>query len=460
MILAFVLALLAVLATGALLLPLVRRPASSGGRFEHALAIYRDQLAEIDRDLAAGRLAASEAAGARLEIERRILAASETDRAPAAAPGRHRLVSWLIALAVPGVALLVYFEIGHPELPAQPFASRPAVQAEGMAEAERLLAVLRQRVAEAPEDAQRHVALGRAFVAVGRPGEAVPVLREALRRGGSGPELNAQLAEALTLAADGVVVPEAQEIFRQVLAQQPGDPRAHYYLGRADEQAGNSRAALQRWLDLEVAAPDNAPWLGTVTAEIDRLAKTAGIDPRSIRPDRKVRSTAPAGPQPSRDDMARMQQLSPQERERAIRTMVEGLEARLEAAPDDVAGWQRLANAWKVLNEPARALAALERADKLKPDDAQILGDMAELMIRAGDPARPPSLETAAVLRRLEKVQPDNGLALFYLAEDALAAGDRAGALTRFRRLLELMPPDAALRPTIEKRLRDIELPR
>ena len=106
------------------------------------------------------------------------------------------------------------------------------------------------------------------------------------------------------------------------------------------------------------------------------------------------------------------------------------------------------------------ALAALQRADKLKPDDVQILNEMAELMIRAGDPSGRPSPETVAVLRRLEKVQPDSGLALFYLAENAMAAGDRTGAILRFRRLLELMPADAALRPTIEKRLRDMELPR
>src|SRR5258708_39695193 len=74
----FLLALLTTATVGVLLIPLLRARATPSNRFDGELLIYRDQLAEIERERAAARLPAAEAAAAKIEIERRILAAADS----------------------------------------------------------------------------------------------------------------------------------------------------------------------------------------------------------------------------------------------------------------------------------------------------------------------------------------------------------------------------------------------
>src|SRR5215510_14688414 len=117
----FLLALLATATVGALLIPLLRAETPSAGRLEGELAIYRDQLAEIERDRASGALSETEAAAARLEIERRILAAADIAKPVAEATSAlHRLLPPALALAVPLLALGLYLKTGHPGMPAAP----------------------------------------------------------------------------------------------------------------------------------------------------------------------------------------------------------------------------------------------------------------------------------------------------------------------------------------------------
>ncbi len=149
----FALALLATLTVGALLLPFLRgtpaEPAATDAeRFEGELRIYRDQLAEIEAARVAGTLPEAEAAAARLEIERRILAAAE-GRKPAAPPptALHRWVPPAIALLVPLLALGRYLRLGHPGLPAAPFvAGASTAGPERQLDVGRLLADARARV--------------------------------------------------------------------------------------------------------------------------------------------------------------------------------------------------------------------------------------------------------------------------------------------------------------------------
>ena len=86
------------------------------------------------------------------------------------------------------------------------------------------------------------------------------------------------LGEALTLEADGTVTQAAVEAFNKAIALQPGDPRSLYYLGLHEAQSGDSRAALQRWRELEARSPPNAPFLTMLRAEMARVARSAGLE--------------------------------------------------------------------------------------------------------------------------------------------------------------------------------------
>jgi cytochrome c-type biogenesis protein CcmH len=414
----FLLALLTTVTVGVLLIPLLRAKQESSGRLEGELAIYRDQLAEIERERAAGTLPGNEAAAARIEVERRILAAG--DHPPPAAHADatlHKLLPPALALIIPLLALGLYLQVGRPGLPAAPFIAgkqQPAATDEPLS-LEKLLAAARARVANQPDD----------------------------------PDALSALGEALTLEANGTVTQPAVDAFNKALALsrqegQPDDPRALYYLGLHEAQSGDSRAALARWRDLLAKSPPNAPFLPMLRAEIERVAKAAGVD-------------VPAMPQPSREQQEAMAAMTPEQRQQAIRGMVEGLAAKLKENPQDRAGWLRLANAWKVLGENANAADAYAKADALAPVDARLLADWAEAHVRQLSAGAPPPPEAVAVLQRLEKAEPRNALALFYLGAASFAAGDKPAAAQRWKTLLALLPADAPIRGMLEQRIEEAE---
>ncbi len=406
----FLLALLTTATVGALLVPLLRSGARRTERLDSALAIYRDQLAEIERARADGTTTETEAAAARLEVERRILAAAQEadSTAPKDSSTLHRLLPPALSLLIPLAALGLYLNVGRPGLPAAPFgtpAGREHPNPNEQITPARLLADARARLAEAPND----------------------------------PDANSALGEALVLEADGTVTPAAVEALNKALAGRPDDPRANYYLGLHEAQSGDSKAAIARWQALEAKSPPDAPWLPMLRAEIARVSRAAGM------------------PVPTRDQVEAMQNLAPEQRQQAIRSMVEGLDARLKDNPGDRAGWLRLANAWKVLGENAKAADAYAKADALGPLDTRTLTDWAEAHVRGIAPGTPPPPDAVAVLERLEKAEPRNALALFYLGAASFAAGDKPEALKRWRTLLALLPADAPIRGLLEERIKAAE---
>ena len=263
----FVLALLATATVGALLVPLLRTPRRAAARLDGELALYRDQLDEIERERAAGTIAEADAAAARLEIERRALAAGDQTGPRLSAPQDHtlhRILSPALALAIPLLALGLYLQIGRPGLPASPTiagTSRPSPTAEPM-DVARLVKMAQDRVAAQPDDAGAQSALG----------------------------------EALTLEADGTVTEQAVAAFRKAFALQPDDARAQYYLGLHEAQSGDSRAAIARWRALEARSPADAPYLPMLRAEIARVARAANIEvpPAAMAPPNRTENAIAA----------------------------------------------------------------------------------------------------------------------------------------------------------------------
>jgi cytochrome c-type biogenesis protein CcmH len=405
----FFLALLTTATVGALLVPLLRGQVHKTERLDNDLAIYRDQLAEIDREQGARALSDMEATAARTEIERRILVAAEQDAkeaTPRDTAGFHRFLTPALCLAVPLVALGLYLEIGQPGLPAAPFVAGRTPPALAPADdPASVIAAAKKQAAEHPDD----------------------------------PEAQSALGEALTMEADGVVTAPAVEAFTKALKAQPDDPRAAFYLGLHDAQAGDSPAALKRWRELEAKSPPEAPWLPTLRAEMRRIGGASTM------------------PQPSQEQVDAMSKLSPEERQKTIRFMVEGLAAKMQENPNDRDGWLRLANARKVLNDHALANEAFAKADALTPLDGRPLIDWAESEVRLIQPGGVPSPQAVAVLERVEKAEPKNALALFYLGAASFAKGDKPEAVRRWKTLLALLPPDAPIRGLLDQKIKEAE---
>jgi cytochrome c-type biogenesis protein CcmH len=273
----------------------LRRSNGAGGPASD-LAVYRDQLAELDRDVARGLMPETEAVSARLEIQRRLLAAAERDGKPAAKARSAPLATMLILALAPVAALAIYLTLGQPLLPGAPFASR-AQQSGINPQMAALVDRLAARMKAAPEDIQGWLLLGRSEGDLGRYPESAAAYGEAIRRmqtAGSAPPSNVQsrYGEALTAASGGQVTPAAEAAFAAALAADAGEPRARFYLALAQAQAGHVDEALRQWVALEAQSPANAPWMAMLTAQIEAAAKQLGRDPATL-PGRKAGGIPP-----------------------------------------------------------------------------------------------------------------------------------------------------------------------
>jgi cytochrome c-type biogenesis protein CcmH len=379
--------LLTALVVAVLLIPLLRRPKDAAARQDYDLEVYRDQLGELDRDLARGILSADQAEAARTEIERRLLTAAEDgskveSEAKSGEPRRSALAAAMV-VALPVVALGLYLVLGAPGVPSVPFAERPTAEPvpQDMAP---LVERLAARMAETPDDPEGWRLLGRTYLQLGRPAKAADALRQALARGADDPADWASLGEALVAVNQGLVVAEAREAFAAVLKRDPGDPRARYYGGLALAQDSRPRAALDTWVALVADAPADAPWREVVVAQIARAAEDlglapddpalAGLAPGDPAPAGMAKSPGSVAPGPSAAEVEAASEMSPEARDAMIRSMVDGLAARLEEEPGDLDGWLRLSRAYAVLGEPERAKAAVDKAAELVaqlPSDAR-----------------------------------------------------------------------------------------
>lgn len=218
--------LAAALLAGAALAPLALtlRPAlSARGRREAALALHRAQLAELDRDLAEGRIARAEHQGAVLEVERRLLSAAATgDPASGAAP---RGPVWAALAMVPLAAALLYWTGGSPSLPAAPLKARLAAAEQQAREQARLVMELRTVLATLDPSSEKaregYVLLGNTEARLGDMTGAAGAWKTALATRFD-PTLALEAAEA-TAEANGRVTAESAALFRRALAAAPSD---------------------------------------------------------------------------------------------------------------------------------------------------------------------------------------------------------------------------------------------
>lgn len=210
-------ALLALLALAPLLLAL-RRPPHLRGRRDPALDLHRAQLAELDRERAEGRIGAAEHEAARLEVQRRLLAAADlTDAAPAGSGSRLLLAALIL---VPIGAEALYLIKGQPGLPDATLELRQSLNGARPNDEEALIQRLRQTLAtmDRKDDKLRegYVLLGNVEAGRGRLKAAAEAWNQALALAFD-PNLAAQTAEA-QVQADGKVTSESAALFRRALA--------------------------------------------------------------------------------------------------------------------------------------------------------------------------------------------------------------------------------------------------
>jgi cytochrome c-type biogenesis protein CcmH len=363
MMLWFIIALMTAAAIFAVLWPLARRNHMPGGS---DVEVYRDQLDEIGRDRAVGLIGEGEAEAARIEVSRRLLAAADAPAlVPVGNPLRRRRATALAALiALPFGAVAFYALLGSPNLPGQPQAARRETPPEQRPVAD-LVARVEAHLENNPEDGRGWEVIGPVYMRLGRYDDAVKARRNVLRLLGPTDTREADLGEALTGMANGVVTAEAKAAFERALQLNPDDFRARYFIGLAAEQDGRPMEAAERWRSLLASAPADASWIGFVQESLRR------VDPGAPLP-------SPRGP--SADDIASAGELSPEQRAAMVQGMVERLAERLKKDGSDVEGWLRLVRAYMVLGDRDRAHAAASDARRALASEPEKLRRVDELI--------------------------------------------------------------------------------
>lgn len=308
---------------------------------------YRAQLEEIRRDVERGALPADEAASARAETGRRLIAASASVPAPgivAGARARRGIAAAGILVAVPLIALSVYLTLGRPDARDAPLASRNVdINAPGGVEL--AIARIEAKLAADPSDARGWRVLAPVYMRLDRYDDAVAAYKQVLRLDGETAGTLASLGEATLAAASGVVTTDARADFDRALKLQPGLPMARFYVALATEQDGDKDGALAVYRELATLDDGTAAWMLGVR---NRLAALDGSKAGAAK-------------------------FSP-EQLTMIRQMVQGLADRLAKGGGSAEDWTRLIRAYAVLQDNVKAKTALADARGAFARDSATLG--------------------------------------------------------------------------------------
>jgi len=365
----FVFALMTAAAIFAVLWPLGRRGSPEGGS---DLAVYRDQLDEIARDLAEGRIGEAEADAAKTEVSRRLIAAADAAEKEAlvanAAPVWRRRATALIGLVLlPLGATAFYLTLGSPQLPGQPLAERAATAQQDNS-IQTLIARVEAHLEKNPDDARGYEVVAPVYLRMGRFTDAVNARRKVIAVAGENAQRQSDLGEALVALGNGVITADAKAAFERALELDRNDLKALYFIGLAAEQDGDRKKAAAIWMTMLKDAPADAPWVPMVS---EALTRVGGVPPKLAAP-------SPPQPGPSSADIAAASQMSEQDRGDMIRGMVTRLSDRLKEDSGDVAGWQRLLRAYMVLGDRDKAKSAAGDARKALASDPDKLRQIDE----------------------------------------------------------------------------------
>ncbi|MGJ8584807.1 MAG: c-type cytochrome biogenesis protein CcmI [Marinosulfonomonas sp.] len=347
----------------------------------HDVRVYKDQLSDIDRDVARGVISEEEAEQSRLEVSRRLLLADEasTEVAQQEPSSFNFFVGAVVAIVLMGGSVLLYEQLGAPNYPDLPLetrianadvnrANRPDQSAAEAAVAEtvaaptptpehlELMEKLRRALEQRPDDLQGHILLAQNEAGIGNFVGAYQAQQIVIKLKGDDVTAAdyADLADMMILAAGGYVSPQAEDALTKALRLDPNDGTALYYSGLMFAQSGRPDMSFRVWSPLFDNSTIDDPWYEPIRQQIEMVARDAGIRYELPR-------VAPL-PGPSAQDVKAAEDMSPEDRAEMIQGMVSRLSDRLATEGGPASDWARLIAALSVLNEKDKAVEILTEA--------------------------------------------------------------------------------------------------
>jgi len=260
---------------------------------------------------------------------------------------------------LPLLSIGLYATLGAPGLGSQPLQDRLRNPSQDIVI---LLQKTERHLASNPDDGRGWDVVAPVLLKIGRAEDAEGAYRNAVRLlGPSGPRLEG-LSETLMVQSRGSVTEAVRSALHQLLAVEPQNPRARFYLALALEQAGDRAGARHAFEILHANSPEGAPWIPLVE---ERIAANSGPETTS--------QTYGKAKLPLVDlaDLGLEATLG--------QRMVNGFVTELNAEPSDLAGWKRLLRSYAVLGEQANATLALKRGLAVFPPLTEKGGELIAL---------------------------------------------------------------------------------
>ena len=270
--------------------PLLRqRHTASTSRKALNTAIYRDQMAELDRDLVSGTVSRDDHAIAREELERRVLEDVADDGDTPSAARRLPRTALALGITLPAAAVALYFVLGNPA------AMDPTAQkgvAPTAAEVEKMVGTLAEKLEQNPDNLQGWVMLGRSYKVMGRFDEAARAFEKAGSAMESEPELMLEVAELSAEQNQGKVEGKGLILLKQVLKDQPDNPQALVLAGTDAYFRQNYPDAARYWERVLAQVPPDSEDARNLTAGLEKIRSLMGQGQPAAKPAPKADTTA------------------------------------------------------------------------------------------------------------------------------------------------------------------------
>ncbi len=401
-------AALALLIAALFALALLTRRAEAEHPAAYDLRIYRDQLKEVERDLARGVINEADAERIRTEVGRRVLAADAQLAIADVSSQQPRaltiVIAATIALILTGGGVAIYTQLGTPGLGDLPhkarlqasqdlyssrssheaFLARLPVRNAPQQEAGYLELVerLREAVASRPDELQGQQFLAQSEARLGNYAAARAAQSAVIRLKGEavGASDFVTMAQMYITEADGYVSPEAEAALRRALRADRTDPVARYFLGQMWLQNDRPDRAFGLWSQLLNEGPEEAPWIAPIRQSIDDIAWLAGVEYTQPAPSEMATDM----PGPSVQDIENAGEMTPEERQEMVQSMVQRLNDRLATEGGTPEEWARLISAYGSLGDEGRARAIWLEAQQRFADTPDALETVRRGAARAG----------------------------------------------------------------------------
>jgi cytochrome c-type biogenesis protein CcmH len=430
-------ALLTLLVVAWLVRPLLRKHTGAGISSEKLnAAIHRDQLRALEADLARGVITQQDFETTRDELQLRLLDDTESFEA---SPKRKTTGFWTarrtsvaVGLSLPVMALGLYLQLGTPEA-INPVAA-DHTQNEQLA---KMVDTLAARLKDNPNDSKGWVMLAKSYKAMERFEEAQQAFEKAGDIVKTDPELLLDHADVLGVLAGNNLAGKPKQMIEEALRLDPMNPMALMMDGVALYQSGDYKNAVARWEKLLDLLQPGSPDAQQVQANIDDARAKGGLSAAASNALPPVPAGAATGMTPE-----------------MVNQMVDRLAARLKDNPDDLAGWARLARAYKVQNRLDEAIAAYAKTGKLLDTDPDLLTQYADALAM-----RNKSLlgQPGELVQKALAIAPRHPMALMMAGQAAYQGGNYATAISHWKNVLSVLPANSPDTDLIKAEIADAQ---